>query len=104
MSIDAATALRRAICATFATFPGFTFEEIGSRAWASATFTGARHELCIRLEGKGAENAAASFLSGLEAAEFHLRGHLLADIALLFEERREACVRLGLEALTVEDG
>lgn len=108
MSIDAATALRRAIRLALAGFPGFILEEIKSRSWASATFTGARHELRLRLEGEGAEAAAASFLSGLEAAEFPMRGHLLADIALLFDERTEAAegmlVRIGLEALTVEDG
>jgi hypothetical protein len=101
---DATTALLRAIGVTFVTF-GFTVEEISSRSWASATFTGARHELTFRIEGDGAKAAADAFLAGLSAAEFQLRGHIMADIALLWEERvdGEDSVRVSLEALTVED-
>jgi hypothetical protein len=36
-------------------------------------------------------------------AEFDLRGHILADIALIAEERGDGQVRISLEALTVED-
>jgi hypothetical protein len=106
---DATTALLRAIRANFVNFRGLVFEEIASRSWASATFTGARHQLTLRLDGNGAGAAAAAFLSNLEAAEFRLRGHILADIALISEERTAASedasrIRIKLEALTVEDG
>ena len=100
---DATTALLRAIRGSFVSFAGFVVEEVRSRSWASVTFSGARHELAFRLDGEGAEDAAASFLDGLEAAEFDLRGHVLADIALVSEERRPGCARIRLEALTVED-
>ena len=100
---DATTALLRAIRGSFVSFAGFAVEEVRSRSWASVTFSGARHELSIRLDGEGAEAAAASFLGGLEAAEFDLRGHVLADIALVSEEQRPGSVRIRLEALTVED-
>jgi hypothetical protein len=101
---DATTAFLRAIRVTFANFR-LTVEEIRSRSWASATFTGARHELSFRIEGPGAAVAAEAFLANLRAAEFDLRGHILADIARVAEERADDGdrVRISLEALTVED-
>jgi hypothetical protein len=78
-------------------------EEIRSRRWASVTFQGARHELSFRLEGKGAEEAAGRFLSALDARNLQLRGHLLADLSLVSEERRPGFARIRLEALTVEE-
>ncbi|HEX8306903.1 MAG TPA: hypothetical protein VF645_00615 [Allosphingosinicella sp.] len=67
------------------------------------TFQGARHELAFRLEGEGAEEAAARFLNGLDACNFSLRGHLLADLSLVAEERRPGFARIRLDALTVEE-
>jgi hypothetical protein len=101
---DATTALLRAIRGSFVSFAGFTLEEVRTRSWASVTFSGARHELAFRLDGEGADAAAAAFLEGLAVAEFELRGHVLADIALVSEERSPGCARIRLEALTVEDG
>ncbi len=102
--IDATSALLRAIAGRFDGL-AFVVEEIQSRSWASATFSGARHELTFRLEGDGAGRASEAFLADMEAAEFNLRGHVLADIALLFEERPDEghFVRISLEALTVEE-
>lgn len=101
--IDSATAFLQAIRVTFVNFAGFAIEEMRSRRWASVTFRGARLELLFRLEGEGAEDAAASFLSGLHARNFPLRGHLVADISLVSEERRPGFARIHLEVLTVED-
>ena len=100
---DATTALLRAVRAAFPVGAGFVLEEVRSRAWASVTFTGARHRLVFRLEGDGAEAAAERFAAGLGAAEFALHGHILADISLTAEDRRPGSVRIELEALTVED-
>jgi hypothetical protein len=100
----ATTALLRAVRGKLQGFDGFSLDEIQSRSWASATFTGARHQLAFRLEGKGAGAAAERFLGRLEATEFELRGHILADISLISEERRPGCAEIRLEALTVEDG
>ena len=100
---DATTAFVRAVRGRCSDFAAFVLEEIRSRAWASITFSGARHELAFRLEGEGAEDLAARFLRGLDAAQFDLRGHILADIALVSEERSPGCARIRLEALTVED-
>lgn len=103
---DAATALLRALGARFAEFGGtFQIEELSSRCWASVTFSGARHRIVFSLAGAGAGAAADSFLEGMEEAEFDLRGHILADITLLGEERDGAGenVQVRIEALTVED-
>jgi hypothetical protein len=78
-------------------------DEIRSRRWASLTFQGARHELAFRLEGEGAEAAATHFLSRLEARNFALRGHLLADVSLVAQEQRPGFARIRLDALTVEE-
>ena len=109
ISPDATSALLRALCVNFVNFGPITFEDIVSRSWASITFTGSRHEIAFRLDGDGAPAAASAFLGKLDAAEFRLRGHILADIALVSEERLagpegEPRVRIRLEALTVEDG
>jgi hypothetical protein len=98
------TALLRAVRVNLEGFDGFSLDEIRSRSWASATFAGARHQLAFRLEGEGAEAAADRFLGRLDATDFELRGHILADIALVSEERRPGCAQIRLEALTVEDG
>ncbi|MBV8685396.1 MAG: hypothetical protein JOZ90_01915 [Alphaproteobacteria bacterium] len=102
---DASGALLRAIRQAVAGFRvDFQLEELRSRSWASVTFAGARHELAFRLGGAEAGAAAAALVRGLNAAEFRLRGHILADIALTSEEHKEGTARLALEALTVEDG
>ena len=100
---DAATALLWALRDRFAAVAGFALEEISSRRWASAAFRGGRHELAFRLEGEAAEEAATRFLAGLRARDFKLRGHLLADLALVAEERRPGRAWIRLEALTVEE-
>jgi len=103
---DAATALLRALCARFADFEGtFRVEELNSRCWASVTFSGARHHIAFSLAGQGAAAVADAFLSGMEETEFDLQGHILADIAVVGEQRDPAgrLVQLRLEALTVED-
>jgi hypothetical protein len=102
LSQDATTSLLRAIV-NFVNFD-VCFEEIRSRSWASVTFTGARHELALRLNGDGAEEAADRLCGGLDTAELDLRGHILADIALVSRDTPDqAGVRIRLEALTVED-
>lgn len=78
-------------------------EEAKSRRWASVTFQGARHEIEFRLQGEGAEAAAGRFLAALDPRHFALRGHLVADIALVAQERRDGFARIRIEALTVEE-
>jgi len=100
---DATTALLRAVGVNFVNFT-LIVEEIRSRNWASATFVGARHELGFRITGDGADAAADRFAANLDAREFTLRGHILADIFLVSNEPCDDGARLRIEALTVEDG
>lgn len=100
---DASTALLGAIRAALNAESTFVLEEVRTRAWASVTFTGARHEIAFRLEGDTAEFDAGRFLGGLTAREFPMQGHTLCDIALVSEVRRAGWARIELEALTVED-
>jgi hypothetical protein len=104
---DAATALIRAISDKFDKLSRFTLEEIRSRDWASATFEGMRHELSFSVAGPGAEAEARAFLGGLEETEFALHGHFVADIACVSQSLESGpegpLVRIGLEALTIEE-
>ena len=101
---DAATAVLRALRIALAAFGGrFTLHELVSRGWASVTFSGARHRIAFSLDGEGAGAAADGLIGALGEADFDLRGHILADIALAGEERSADGVRITLEALTVED-
>jgi hypothetical protein len=102
---DATTAFLRAIRGNFGNFAGFSVTDIRSRIWASAAYAGARHRVTFELAGDGRDEAADAFLNGLEGREFTLRGHLLADIALLSKERLGAPdrLRIGIEALTIEE-
>jgi hypothetical protein len=106
LQTDATTALLRALRLRFRLLGVnfVNFEQVLSRQWASVTFTGARHEMTLRLDGEDAEAAADRFTAGLDVAEFALRGHILADIVAVSRESAERGVRLRLEALTVEDG
>lgn len=103
---DATTALLRALRVNFVNLTtecALHVEQIRSRPWASVTFSGARHELALRLAGPRAGEAAERLAACLDTAEFKLRGHIVADIALVTQETAEDGVRLRLEALTVEE-
>ena len=109
MSRDANRALARLINAKIVNFMNFAgqvrVEDVASTGWASATFSGARHQLRAIVEGPGAVGAAADFLAVISELELPIPGHIVADIALVAEERGDggtyAC--LELEALTIED-
>ncbi len=77
--------------------------------WASATFSGQRHQVSLRLGGTLAgQQAAVDHLgSDLADADWRVPGHLVADIALVAVDTRldrdgpETVVTI--EALTVAD-
>ncbi len=97
-----ARALAKAIRAAFGTFPGLIgIEPLARRDWASATFTGARHEVRIVLDGPGAEAAADRFLAGLDDHDFALRDHFVASAALADSRRAPGGVELRIELLIV---
>lgn len=99
-------ALAHAIGDKFDKFAGTVHVDPLDRTdWASVTFTGARHRLRVRLEGEGAVGAAADFLAVMSDLDLPIPGHIVADLALLAEERRDGggYAALELEALTIED-
>jgi hypothetical protein len=68
-------------------------------AWASATFTGARHEFTLVADR---DDSLDAWLAALSEAEFALRGHLVADVAMV-ERIDRADTAIRIEALTVEE-
>jgi len=76
-----------------------TIVESRQTAWASATFTGARHHFVLALDPKDEWWRYAAF----EEREFDVPGHIVADIAFVAHERNPTECRLTIEALTVED-
>lgn len=53
------------------------------QAWASITFTGARHSVELAFEGIDAAKAGEHFIAELPDHEFAIPGHLVADAAIL---------------------
>jgi hypothetical protein len=74
--------------------------EAQSTRWASVTFSGARHRLAC---GAAAGDALERWIADLPEAEFRLRGHLVAQIAVTARRESGAGIALTVEALTVED-
>lgn len=79
---------------------GITIDAIESTPWASATFNGARHR--VGLGGRATAELEA-WLRALPEAELPLRGHLVADLALLSSETDGDRLRAEIEVLTVEE-
>lgn len=88
--------------------PSLLVEGLSSEAWSSATFTGHRHRLDLKLRGPGEIAGLRERLEvRLRDPDIDIRGHVLVDMALVRAETRvdddgEIC-RLSFEALTVED-
>lgn len=53
------------------------------RAWASITFSGARHTLTLRFVGEAAVGAGEGFIAVLPDHEFAIPRHLVADAAIV---------------------
>jgi len=87
--------------------PLLVVESLGSEAWASATFSGARHDLEVRIEGERAVSAAAAIAARLAEAELLVPGAIVADVALVRQTTGlgpdgPTCT-LAFELLTVDD-
>lgn len=98
---DAAVALPRTIvraarCAGVAA----DVEIRSSTRWASATFTGARHELRVSFDRSG---DALRWLRALPEADLPVTGHLVADLKIVALDHVGARSVATLEVLTVED-
>ncbi len=53
------------------------------RPWASATFSGTRHNAALAFEGNEAMEAAERFIEALPDHEFAIPGQLVADAAVI---------------------
>lgn len=73
--------------------------ESSQTAWASATFSGARHRYVLGVSPGSAPEA----LANLADFEFDLPGHIVADIVLGERQERAGLQRIAIDALTVED-
>lgn len=105
MTYPISTPLRRAILAAFRAFEGVVeVELLGSRPWASITFSGQRHRFGLRIEGHGAGRAADAYARDLPDREFDLAEAFVADIVLLSDERDGTgdSAYLVVEALIVD--
>lgn len=68
--------------------------------WASATFTGARHQVTL---SSSAGAALDAWLAGLSEVDLPLNGHLVADVVVRSVERAGETAVVTMEALTVEE-
>ncbi|MGE4430838.1 MAG: hypothetical protein AB7E05_08890 [Sphingobium sp.] len=83
-----------------------------SRPWASATFTGARHSVVMKLHGADHAGRASRLARRLPDAEFSISGHIVADACVDDRAGNPAGDRpmaqadetmLHLSVLTIED-
>ena len=97
---DAGTALRRAIerCAREAGCAVAVTATDATR-WVSATFTGMRHRLILAAESGPPFEA---WLDALPEADLPIRGHLVADLAIVTRCLAGGHANVTVEALTVE--
>lgn len=79
--------------------------EFKSVDWQSLTFVGERHEIELRIPGPDAAAIAARLQDRLSEEEFHLNGHVVADIQLARPpvETRDGGITLAIEALTIAE-
>lgn len=73
------------------------------QAWASATFSGARHRLALIFPGETAMTAGEAFLEALPEHEFTLPGHIVADAQIVIVEQDAHCLKVEAELLLLED-
>lgn len=78
-------------------------EASSGRRWSSATFSGVRHSVCIKLFGPTAHQRASEFAQELADVEFRLSGHIVADICIERQKLSEDAAQLHVAVLTVED-
>lgn len=58
------------------------------KAWASVTFSGARHTLVLGFDGMQAMDAADLFIAALPEHEFIISGRLVADATIVSVDQR----------------
>lgn len=72
--------------------------------WASATFTGHRHAITIRLADTDAAVRAALFAERCDTIEFAMPQMVVADmIVMATRQSGDNAVEIDVEALTIDD-
>ena len=72
--------------------------------WQSLTFIGERHEICLRLTGPDVATTLSRLRTGIEDAEWQLRGYLVADVIITSEQvADDGSAFVNIEALTLSD-
>ena len=100
---DAHDELLRALQGRIGSATPLEIHSARSEAWASATFSGSRHSFALALSGPEAAATTTRLAARLEAIEFDLPGHLVADIAITQRTDEADHSAFSIEALTVED-
>lgn len=80
--------------------PGLTIGASTFRPWASANFIGARHIFPCVLAAGDSKAVGTALQSALNAVEWALPGHVIADVVV---ECGEVPNALRIDVLTVED-
>jgi len=73
------------------------------KPWASVTFSGARHEITLLVEGERAHEMATRLQRTVGCDDFTISRTLVADILVTNMNAAADGVRLDIEALTVVD-
>ena len=99
---DPHRALQRALLGWFADQPcRITVAMTLARPWASATFTGIRHAFDLTLSGDRHRATATAFEAALDAIDWTIAGHFVADIAIVRTQSDATETVLTVEALSV---
>lgn len=83
-----------------------TVLEHDERAWASITFSGARHRLRLHFEGAEAVEAGERLIAFLPEHEFAIPGQIVADAAVVEVDHRlePPLMEVVCELLLLEEG
>ena len=78
------------------------------KAWASITFSGTRHELCLRFTGQDAVDAGEALIAALPDHDFSIPGQLVADAGVAEVDQRfgsgsDCTLTCRLDILMLED-
>lgn len=105
MSAAASTLLRALLNRAGVARDRILLTNIESVEWQSLTFIGERHQIELRIPAPASRAVAERLCQGLGHAEFHLPGHIVADIALRGEplSGSDGATLLTIDALTIEE-
>jgi hypothetical protein len=103
MSASASALLRALVARSGVERNRILLTETRSIDWQSLTFTGERHQICLRVTGIDSGEVAGRICDGLEEAEFNIPGLVVADVTLVGAPRtaHDGATELAIEALTI---